>query len=161
DLVQGLSTGAEYAGDLRILAHEMPKADTARRRRAQRHQAREPDALLGDLADHDALQLGRLRIPEQIDRVLAIGVFLARRVVRDRLAAGEGADDTEAVDPAGKARDADVLLRMNAAARRIDDREPLCFAVALLDQIDRLLHVDDVRDLLGPEQQNVVVLATH
>ena len=62
-----------------------------------------------DLADHDALQLRGLGIPQQIDRMLAIGIFLAARVVHDLLAARERADDAEPVHAAGEIGDAHVL----------------------------------------------------
>ena len=58
-----LAAGPAHAGDLGILAREVPEADAAGRGGAQRHQvwdSGEADPLLGDLADHDALQARRL-----------------------------------------------------------------------------------------------------
>ena len=93
--------------------------------------------------------------------MFAIRVFLAGGVVRDLLATGERADDAKTVDAAGKVRYPHIVLRMHAAARRVDDREALGFAVALLDQVDGLLDIDDVFDLLRPEQQDVEIAALH
>jgi hypothetical protein len=43
---------------------------------------------------------------------------------------------------------------MHAATGCIDDRESRGLAIALLDEVDRLAHVDDVFDVLRPQQQH-------
>ncbi len=88
DLVQRLSARAEHAADLRILARQMAEADAARRRRAQRHERGKADALFRDLADHDALEFRRGRVPHEIDGMLAVGIGLivGGMIVHDALA---------------------------------------------------------------------------
>ena len=50
---------------------------------------------------------------------------------------------------------------MHAPTRRVDDGETMGLAIALLDQVDGLLDVDDVLDLLRPKQQNIVIAPAH
>ena len=78
----------------------MTKADTAGRRSAQGHQAGDSDTRFRNLADHDALQDCGFRVPQQIDRMLAVGIILRPGVVGDPLATGERADDAKPVNPA-------------------------------------------------------------
>ena len=150
--MQGLAASSEHASDLGILAGQMTEADAARRGGTKRHQAREAHALFRDLADHDALEVRRLRVPEKVNRMFAIRVFLAGGVVNDLLSASKRADDAKAVNSAGKVRYSYVVLRMHPSPRCVDDRKTLSFAIALLDQVDGLLHVDDVFDLLRSKQ---------
>src|ERR1700746_2029959 len=139
----------------------MAKADAAGCGGPKRHQAGKANTLFRDLADHDALQMRSLRVPEKVYRMFAIRIFLASRIVHDLLSACERADDTETVHPAGKAGNSNVLSRMHTSSRRVDDRKTLGLAVALLHQVNGLLHVDDVLALLRPEQQDIEIATVH
>jgi hypothetical protein len=80
----------------------MPEADATGCGGTESHQAGKADTLFCDLADHDALQARSVRVPERIDRMFTVRIFLTGGVVLDLLSASERADHAEAVHTAGK-----------------------------------------------------------
>jgi hypothetical protein len=138
-----LAAGAEQPGGLGLRRHEVTEADPARRRCAQRHQARWPERLLGDLAEHDGQEPRRSRIIEHVHWVLAVIVILVTVGLAHQLGARARADHAERVHTAGKIAHPNAAWCMYAPARRVDHRIFGRAAISLAYRVDRRLHVDE------------------
>jgi hypothetical protein len=110
-------------------------------------------AALGDLPDQDGLEPARLRIPQQIDRVLAIRVDLIAGVMRHRLRTRHRADHAQRIHAAGEARYPYPGMGVDPAPRRVDQRKFGGLPIAALHEVDRLAHADHVLEVGRTEKE--------